>query len=167
MIATTCKHCSASFLAHKNKLEKGLSLFCSQACSSKGQQQRRPSPETAKQFACGYCQCLFLRSPSKMRGTVSGLHFCSRKCKDLAQRIEGLQALQPKHYGTGQRGYRTLALRQLENKCARCDYLTHPEILEVHHRDCDRSNNNLNNLEILCPTCHAAHHFLSQNGKWR
>jgi HNH endonuclease len=27
--------------------------------------------------------------------------------------------------------------------------------LEVHHIDGDRTNNNLNNLQLLCPNCHA------------
>ena len=31
------------------------------------------------------------------------------------------------------------------------------EVLEVAHLDCDRSNNALSNLALLCPTCHRMH----------
>lgn len=38
--------------------------------------------------------------------------------------------------------------------------------LEVHHKDCDRNNNCISNLEILCPTCHVAEHYNSKTGKF-
>jgi hypothetical protein len=37
--------------------------------------------------------------------------------------------------------------------CAHCGFGI-PEVLEVAHIDCDRSNNDLANLVILCPNCH-------------
>jgi hypothetical protein len=39
-------------------------------------------------------------------------------------------------------------------KCAVCGYDEDVRILEVHHKDEDHSNNDLNNLCILCPNCH-------------
>ena len=30
-------------------------------------------------------------------------------------------------------------------------------MLEVAHLDCDRSNNEMSNLALLCPTCHRMH----------
>ncbi len=32
-----------------------------------------------------------------------------------------------------------------------------PEVLEVAHLDCDPRNNKLENLALLCPTCHRMH----------
>ena len=44
-----------------------------------------------------------------------------------------------------------------ERVCERCGnttWLGNPIPLEVHHKDGDKLNNTLENLEILCPNCH-------------
>lgn len=44
------------------------------------------------------------------------------------------------------------------HKCECCHnttWLDDPIALEVHHIDGDRTNNNYNNLQLLCPNCHA------------
>jgi 5-methylcytosine-specific restriction endonuclease McrA len=98
----------------------------------------------------------------------SGLFFCCRKHKDEAQRLGGIKEIQPSHYGTASSisSYRERALRELPNECKNCGYKTYPEILEVNHIDCDRSNNDITNLEILCPTCHSEYHFTTRTGCW-
>ena len=43
-------------------------------------------------------------------------------------------------------------------KCEKCgieEWLGQPINLEVHHIDGDRTNNNLENLQLLCPNCHS------------
>lgn len=46
----------------------------------------------------------------------------------------------------------------IENKCFQCG-LTHwlgqPLVLELHHIDGNKLNNNFNNLQLLCPNCHS------------
>lgn len=45
-----------------------------------------------------------------------------------------------------------------EAKCERCKNKTwnnKPIPLELHHKDGNRFNNSLDNLEVLCPNCHA------------
>ena len=44
------------------------------------------------------------------------------------------------------------------NKCLQTEWLDQPMPLELHHKDCNHHNNNLDNLEILCPNCHACEH---------
>ena len=44
------------------------------------------------------------------------------------------------------------------HKCECCgltEWLNKPITLEVHHKDGDRTNNSLDNLELLCPNCHS------------
>ncbi len=44
-----------------------------------------------------------------------------------------------------------------EKKCCRCgltEWLGNPIPLELHHKDGNKNNNHLDNLEILCPNCH-------------
>jgi hypothetical protein len=49
--------------------------------------------------------------------------------------------------------YRKLAFAHYDPVCAHCGFGI-PAVLEVAHLDCDRSNNGLSNLVILCPNCH-------------
>jgi hypothetical protein len=44
-------------------------------------------------------------------------------------------------------------------KCERCGYEVY-QILQVHHQDRNRNHNDLINLELLCPNCHAKEHYL-------
>lgn len=39
--------------------------------------------------------------------------------------------------------------------CGRTEWLDHPIALEVHHIDGDKTNNDISNLQLLCPNCHA------------
>ena len=45
--------------------------------------------------------------------------------------------------------------------CENESWLSKPIPLEVHHLDGDRTNNSLENLQLLCPNCH------SQTDNWR
>ncbi len=57
----------------------------------------------------------------------------------------------------GQRtNYRKLAFEHYPPICAFCGFGI-PEVLEVAHVNGDRSNNGIENLVILCPTCHKMH----------
>jgi hypothetical protein len=60
---------------------------------------------------------------------------------------------------------RALKLRLLElrgEKCERCGYNKH-EILQVHHKDKNRENNEIDNLELICPNCHYEEHYLEKS----
>lgn len=63
--------------------------------------------------------------------------------------------------GENKKGGKTLAAPLVAlrgQKCECCgitEWLGNPIKLEVHHLDGDRLNNELANLELLCPNCHA------------
>ncbi|NOY98461.1 MAG: HNH endonuclease [Chloroflexi bacterium] len=45
-----------------------------------------------------------------------------------------------------------------EHRCEKCrgtEWQGEPIPLELHHKDGDRTNNTLQNIELLCPNCHA------------
>lgn len=45
-----------------------------------------------------------------------------------------------------------------ENRCEICgltEWLEHPLIMQLHHIDGDNTNNEISNLQILCPNCHS------------
>ena len=45
-----------------------------------------------------------------------------------------------------------------QEKCEECgisEWMGNPIVLELHHKDGNRYNNSLDNLQILCPNCHS------------
>lgn len=161
-----CDHCQKPYLAEPRYLNRGQGLYCSSACSAvavglKNRKTHEPNLE------CALCGIAFYRNPSSHANSKSGLFFCCRAHKDEAQRMGGMKDIMPPHYGTTLASYREIAFRTYPIRCAGCGYDKHPEVLEVNHKDIDRSNNSAENLEILCPTCHDEFHFVTRTGKWR
>lgn len=153
-VRVACSSCGRKFLKairHTKHKPKGRH-YCSSKCASKGSRNRIA-------LKCSNCGKEFERVPSKIKYSKSGLYFCSRKCKDTAQCIGGLAEIQPSHYGTGQSKYRKIAFSKYPHECAICGYNNYSEVLEVHHIDGDRANNDMNNLIILCPNCHTEMHL--------
>lgn len=121
--------------------------------------------------SCASCGTLLTRKRSVVKRSKSGLSFCNRSCKSKAQCIGGLTAIMPKHYSQVSGGkprikttYRSIAFAAFSHECFDCKFNTHEKVLQVHHIDKDRSNNDLTNLVILCPTCHAVRHLLDKSG---
>jgi hypothetical protein len=113
---------------------------------------------------CAFCKESFTRPLSKLKNSKSKIYFCSRHCKDEAQKIKNkFTDIHPSHYGTGscKETYRRIALENLPHKCNRCGYNKLLGVLAVHHKDRDKSNNLVSNLEILCHNCHAEEHILN------
>jgi 5-methylcytosine-specific restriction endonuclease McrA len=52
------------------------------------------------------------------------------------------------------------------SECVRCGYNQQPAILVLHHEDRNRENNQLSNLEVLCPNCHALEHLTERKTRW-
>ena len=40
-------------------------------------------------------------------------------------------------------------------ECGISEWMNKPISMELHHKDGNHNNNNLDNLEILCPNCHS------------
>ncbi len=54
--------------------------------------------------------------------------------------------------------YRNKALKEYGYKCQRCGYDDNKAAIVVHHKDHNRDNNDITNLEVLCANCHTIHH---------
>lgn len=148
-----CLYCSKPFQAPVKCINAGGGKYCSISCAGYGRYKKPHLPN----ISCAYCQKEFWLSPSKLKKSKSGLYFCCRQHKDLASRIGGIEEIQPDHYGKLEvSDYRVKALRNYPAVCMRCGF---DKFVVVHHKDRDRSNNDLSNLEILCPNCHAIEHW--------
>lgn len=161
-----CLNCNIQFKAELKEHKRGYGKFCCRTCSAQYNAKKRYSEQTKPNVTCAYCNILFYKNASQQKNSKSGLFFCCREHKDLAQRIDGLSEIQPDHYGNGGYSYRGLAFRLLPNLCDECGFDEFPDVLHVHHIDHDRTNNDISNLRILCPTCHEVEHFLQRSGRW-
>ena len=158
-IDKNCLNCQKMFPALIREINRGNGKFCSLQCSGIYNAKQRPKPEP--NVSCAYCGISFYKSNSKQAISKSGLYFCCREHKDAAQRIGGIKAIMPPHYGETVKDYRTLAFKVAGKPriCERCGYDTHEAAIIVHHKDRNRDNNDISNLEVLCANCHAIEHW--------
>lgn len=148
-VDVSCQICKNIFTRQKRQLNSEYHC-CSSICLSvaKGSTVR---------LLCDHCGNEFLRAKSKLKLSASGKVFCRRTCKDSAQKY--MLEIQPSHYGTGTGSstYRSIAFSAYKPICNRCGF-NNENALEVHHKDRDRENNSIANLEILCANCHSIEH---------
>jgi hypothetical protein len=137
--------------------------YCSRECRRKS----RRKPKAAR--FCKKCE------NSIPDGLNSNATFCSSRCRAAYHSINfrvkagaiknpgvgsgGAQWGKSNHrYKTGIGSYSKKVFDAFDNSCKRCGSTDKSRLL-VHHVDHDRTNNELNNLEILCKKCHQSHHY--------
>jgi predicted nucleic acid-binding Zn ribbon protein len=125
--------CANNVIKRYNTLQKFCSLHCASIYRA----------ESLK-------QATFLKSPlcllcAKHTGNKNK-KFCNNECWSKYRRKNSFNV-----------DYRVYAFNHLPNKCADCKIET-LDVLEVHHIDQNRSNNDLSNLLILCANCHLIRH---------
>lgn len=133
-----CLNCHSKFKAFPCRTPK----FCNQKCF--GEYFRKQI-----QVACEYCGEVFHKRPAYFKETKH--HYCSRACFALARLTKVITPRQDRNLRA------KLLQRGLINICERCGFNI-SSILQIHHRDKNHSNNKMDNLEILCPNCHALEH---------
>lgn len=145
----TRKHNSNCLICNKSIYRRPLELkktngqaFCSSACF--GISCRREVP-------CVVCGKMIL----------SGLHkkTCSRGCSNIHRTGIQYKLNRPKDKVKTQQALKVRLLTIRGKKCERCRFDI-SEILQVHHKDRNRTNNTLENLELICPNCHCKEHYL-------
>ncbi len=152
-IKRNCLRCGEPFITEPKYIKRGHGKYCSPSCSSRSKPKKLHKPNAT----CSQCQKLFWRSPSRFKKSKTGYLFCCRKCKDTAQQDGGIIDIRPKTY-TGVDSYRQIARRAHGKVCAGCGYKRDNRVLQVHHIDKDRTNNDPLNLAVVCPTCHREIH---------
>lgn len=95
--------------------------------------------------------------------------FCSMRCTGYWHRLQKGEFKKPgvgsgngeepgfnhHSYKNGIRNFSERAFAHYGKKCNRCGTL---DKLLVHHKDHNRGNNEIDNLEVLCKRCHQMHH---------
>lgn len=106
--------------------------------------------KTGKEVECAYCGKKIYRTKSDLDSNKSGFFYC---CQEHGNIHKNLLRKQNGEWDKSS-NYRLKALNQFAHKCAVCGWNEDERILEVHHKDENRQNNSIENLCILCPTCH-------------
>lgn len=113
---------------------------------------------------CENCGKVFNPNPNAKRIAA----YCSEKCRHHARYVrtyvrKGYNQKGPNnnHWVSGKsKYYQNIAFATYGKVCNRCGST---RFLCVHHKDRNRNNNNISNLEVLCRSCHAKEHGLYQN----
>ena len=133
-------------------LPRGRNKYCSFDCQ-KTTYKRKKSEE----IQCQYCGKKFLgRSDRK---------YCSTECankheeeKKIQYWKEGIWIINPNFKMP--KSIKSYLLEKAEYKCEECGFSgnnkkTGKTILQIHQKDGNCSNNKEENLQVLCPNCHA------------
>jgi hypothetical protein len=161
-----CGHCKKEFYRKTGHVveakKQGWRCFCSRECLSLA----RTKAITVK---CDFCNKDVSRIPAQIKRSKSGYCFCSRRCSTSANNTRYKTGKNHPSYVDGISGYRIKALAHYGKSCSNheCPFRSfgvtvREELLDVHHIDGDRQNNDIDNLQVLCVYCHAVETRISK-----
>jgi hypothetical protein len=142
----TCDYCSSEFLKQKRLIKD--KNYCNRKCAGFAQSIRHD-------VECAHCKEKFTINNSRYNKSKSKLFFCCVEHKNIGATY--IEEIRPEHYGTSEYNYRDVAFREYPKICCTCGN-KNEKVLEVHHIDKDRVNNNIDNLIVLCANCHTLLH---------
>ena len=143
---TSCSICKKPIYKRPGLIkENNGKIFCSTTCYGISCRKEKP---------CAMCGKLILAGLNKKT--------CSRSCANTYRIGIKYKLGRPKDRANSLRALKMRLLEIRGKKCERCNYDMF-EILQVHHRDRDRGNNDLKNLEVVCPNCHYKEHYFEKS----
>jgi len=150
-----CEKCETEFYRAPSYLKRHKARFCSLVCLN--QHQKEESKKYTATFNCGKCGKEVTKKRSQLRGSVSGINYCSVQCKneDIIKRRWSSDYIPNSH-----KDRRKKLIENVGEKCQHCGLDEDKRLLDIHHFDGNHKNNKSNNLRVLCVLCHAKHHRL-------
>lgn len=141
---TKCVTCGKLIYKRPSEIARNRgNVFCSPMCYGKFNR---------KEHLCIICKKPILAGANKKT--------CSRSCSNKLRIGNKYKLLAPRKDVVKTYKLQKKRLIKLRGSvCERCGY-NKTEILQVHHKDKNRNNNSLNNLELICPNCHFEEHYL-------
>lgn len=130
--------------------DKRNNKFCCRKCSSIYNNGKRK--EIDDYYNARHCPVCGKKLTWKM------INYCSNECRLIDYWDKELKNLKDGNYKRDRRALRNCLMKYFENTCSCCGnnkWMGKDIPLEVHHKDGDSENNILDNLELLCPNCHA------------
>jgi hypothetical protein len=139
-----CETCGESFYVFPSRLKKGQVKYCSNKCYSKNGEI---NPFWGKRHNVG--------SIAKMAEHPNRPKFTSETNPNKIKYGEGFTGISIEWW---QRWF----IRNIK-KCERCTF-SDIRIIQIHHKNRDRTDNKRENLEYLCPNCHVLEHYKDKMG---
>ena len=143
---TKCVVCKSPIYRRPIEIERNKgNVFCSISCYGLS---------CRKEIPCVTCGKLILTGLNKKT--------CSRSCANKHRAGIKYKIGRPRDKA---RTARILKLRLIEERgknCERCGYGKY-EILQIHHKNRNKKDNEKENLEIICPNCHYEEHYLEKS----
>lgn len=144
---TSCTVCKKPLYRRPLVLQKnGNKAFCSLTCYGLS---------TRKEHPCIVCGKPILSQFNKKT--------CSRACANTNRSGTQYRVGRPNDKAVKDRALKIKLLKLRGGQCERCGYSTR-EILQVHHKNRNHSDNRVTNLELICPNCHCKEHYF--NNSW-
>jgi hypothetical protein len=143
---THCVVCNKPIYKRPFEIQRNRgNVYCDISCYGMACRKEKP---------CVVCGKLILSSANKKT--------CNRECANKHRVGIKYKFNAPKDKVKAYKTLKTRLIRIRGKTCERCQYDKH-EILQIHHKDSNRSNNNLDNLELICPNCHFEKHYLKKS----
>ena len=137
-----CKYCNEEY-------QTGYGTFCSRSCCNRARGPRSEQTKAKIAQAGRENHHSSSRNYTKVRAVNS----------DPAKRLKAKNTwILKRDYSTAHFGTIKRWIRQEVNSCEICGLNTWRDLplpLEIHHVDGDKKNNMRENLQVLCPNCHA------------
>ena len=143
---TTCIVCGKPIYRRPVEIRRNRNrVFCSITCYGISCRKEKP--------------CIICGQP-----ILAGLNkkTCSRSCANKHRTGIHYKLGRPKDKVVAERSLKLRLFKKRGLVCERCSYEKF-EILHVHHKDRNRSNNDFDNLELICPNCHYEEHYLKKS----
>lgn len=152
-----CLNCDKEFKIKKVEPNK----FCGHACSASYNNKLRPKKEKKeinkrkreeyKKRQKKTCLCC---------GVITTNKYCGPKCQQNYFKNEKFKMIEQGVKDLNTRWYKMYLINKNGEKCMECGWCeinkkSNKIPLELEHIDGDSSNNELNNLKLLCPNCHS------------
>jgi hypothetical protein len=165
----TCPECGEEFPRNPKSSAKqwAAATFCTVRCANISRRQERP------QRTCAQCSASFSKPVGYSKAQWENARYCSADCRNLARREPRLM---PSGYVRVFRRGHPLANRDgyvLEHRLVLYEAgVEIPPGHQVHHVNGDKTDNRLENLEVLTESDHHRHHVreagfvVNQFGTW-
>lgn len=157
MTVIICKICKKQF--EVKNYRKLTALYCSKSCHAKG--TVAGANKHGIKVKCKWCAKEYETNKGHHKKTKYCSRLCQNRCQANDTKISGrFNGIKNPMYNGGIQLYRKIARENLPWKCYRCASV---KFLCVHHKDENRYNNALENLEVLCKRCHQLEHHCEKN----
>lgn len=142
-IKRVCNWCGAEFYVYQSHVKRGGGKFCSNSCKASFRNKiDNPAwrPEVRRKISLNHADVSGKNNP--MYGKTGSL---SPSYVDGRSSIPGDI-------------WRKIALVNKPKKCELCGKEDKSRRIHVHHKDKNRNNNDLGNLQVVCSKCHSLLH---------